>query len=312
VLISTIEEAVGAQPWRKKKLHELKCDLPGCQTLWLVPYRGNRPEDKLDFCCVEHKYDARRRGEIFDTKLKELSLKKWGVPSASCLEENQKKRAQTKEERWGDRNYNNRQKAEQTCQERMGCKNPSQSDNVKEKIRRSMVDRWGVESPIQHNQIRDKIKKTMLDRWGAPHAWCTPENRERNKSKEIRNKIHRTMKARGRYGKSKVEDQLYYDLCELYSPANVERQASLNGWSIDFKVNDVYVQLDGVYWHGLDRSLEELRASQNARDKVILGTRSRDSEQNEWCQKMGIRLVRVTDAEYSARGVASIVDKIER
>lgn len=34
--------------------------------------------------------------------------------------------------------------------------------------------------------------------------------------------------------------------------------------------------------------------------------------QNEWCQKMGIRLVRVTDTEYSTRDVAAIVDKIER
>lgn len=312
MVLRVLDVPVASQPWRTKRLLEIACDLPGCEVTRIVPYRSRRSIDKLDFCGPDHRHAARRRGGPLDRKLRSKSLERWGVESPNSLDEAKRMSARTKRQRWADENYNNRAQAAKTCQERMGCENPAQSDPVKEKIRQSMLERWGVEVPSQSPAIRQKIESTMLDRWGVPHAWCIPEHRERNKSKEVRDKIHRTMKARGRYGKSQIEDRLYRDLCELYGPDRVERQAMLNGWCIDFKVKDVYVQLDGVYWHGLDRPLEELRASQNARDKVILGTRSRDSEQNEWCQKMGIRLVRVTDSEYSSHGVASIVDEIER
>jgi hypothetical protein len=133
VLIGVTEETVSAQPWRKKKLHRLSCDLTGCNAIWEVPYRGNRPENKLDFCCPEHKYASRRCGEKFDQKLKELSLKKWGVESPNCLEEVKLKASQTKEERWGDRNFNNRQQAEKTCLAKFGNKNPAKSETTKEK-----------------------------------------------------------------------------------------------------------------------------------------------------------------------------------
>lgn len=118
MLVSVIEEPVPSQPWRKKKFHEVRCDLSGCERTWRVPYRGNRAEDKLDFCCLEHKNSARCLGESFDKKLKELSQRRWGVPSTSCLDETKRKRALTKEMRWGDKNYNNREKAEKTCQKK--------------------------------------------------------------------------------------------------------------------------------------------------------------------------------------------------
>lgn len=311
MLIGITEEPVVAQPWRKKRLHELKCDLPGCENSWRVPFRDNRPEDKLDFCCSDHKYAARRRGEIFDKKLKKLSLKKWGVPSPNCLKEVQQKSSQTKEARWGDSNYNNRQKAEQTCQEKLGCSNPFQSEPVKEKIRVSMLERWGVESPIHSPEIKGKIENSLLQNWGVTHSWNKPEHRARNKSRQVREKIHQTMKARGLYGKSKIEDRMFDDLCHLYGPENVERQVSLNGWSIDFRVRGIYIQLDGAYWHGLDRTVEELMHSKNPRDKVILGTVRRDAEQNEWCCTSGTKMIRVTDREYKSAGIAVIVDKMK-
>lgn len=312
MLISITEVPVAAQPWRKKKLHKLACDLLGCGNTWEAPYRGNRAEDKLDFCCPEHKYAARRRGEKLDKKLRELSLQRWGVTSPNCRVEVKHKAAQTKEERWGDKNYNNRPGAEKTCRERMGCSNPFQSDLVKKKIKDALSESWGVTSPIRSPLIRAKIESTLLLRVGVTHTWRHPELRERLRSKEVRAKIHRTMKERGRYGKSQVEDRMYGDLCELYGPESVERQVILNGWCIDFRVREnTYIQLDGVYWHGLNRPAEALEASQSPRDRVILRTVRRDAAQNEWCRDKGIRLVRITDAEYKQQGIEAIIDRVE-
>lgn len=80
---------------------------------------------------------------------------------------------------------------------------------------------------------------------------------------------------------------------------------------MDFRVRDTYIQLDGVYWHGLDRSIEELMRSKSPRDKVILGTVRRDAEQNEWCRASGTKMIRVTDIEYKMGGIAAIVDKMK-
>ena len=310
MLVSIAEEPVSSQSWRKKKLHMLRCDLFGCENIWRVPFRGNRSEDKLDFCCADHKYASRRSGELFDKKLKDRSMKKWGVASPNCLKETKRKIAESKERKWGDKNYNNRFKSERTCQEKLGCKNPFQSDAVKEKIRTSLIENWGVTSPIRSPEIKRRIEESLIHNYGVRHAWNVPEHRARNRSKEIREKIHQTMKVRDRYGKSQIEDRMYKDLCEAFGFDSVERQATLNGWNIDFKVMDTYIQLDGEYWHGLNRPLAEIMSSENARDKIILGTFFRDAKQNEWCDSTGILMIRITDTEYMRAGIKSVMDRM--
>lgn len=174
-----------------------------------------------------------------------------------------------------------------------------------------MVENWGVTSPIHNPEIRRRIKETNKRRMGVSHNWQCPKLRQRLKSNEVKEKIHQTMKARGRYGKSLVEDKVYDDLCGFYGPESVERQVTLNGWCIDFRVKNAYIQLDGVYWHGLDRTIEELAVSKNPRDKIILGTVRRDAAQNAWCQSSGIRLIRITDTEYKRQGISGIIEAIE-
>ena len=56
----------------------------------------------------------------------------------------------TKQERYGDPNFNNRPKFKQTCQEIWGVDNPFQSEEVKEKIRETLF-LYGVEYPLQNN-----------------------------------------------------------------------------------------------------------------------------------------------------------------
>jgi len=106
------------------------------------------------------------------------------------------------------------------------------------------------------------------------------------------------MKRNGTYRKSQPEDGLHEYLVKRFG--NVERQKHVNGWPIDFYVPslDTYVQLDGVYWHGLDRPIEEIRGSSVPRDQQIVRKWETDRKQDAWFVEQGIRLMRITDVDF--------------
>lgn len=84
----------------------------------------------------------------------------------------------------------------------------------------------------------------------------------------------------------------------------VKHQKWVNGWPIDFYIPsiDTYVQFDGVYWHGLDRPIEVIRASNLVRDKAIVKKWETDRVQDAWFTSNGLRLIRVTDVQFKNEG----------
>jgi hypothetical protein len=80
---------------------------------------------------------------------------------------------------------------------------------------------------------------------------------------------------------------------------DVDRHVFINKWDIDFYIKsiDTYVQLDGVYWHGLDRPIDVITLFLHPRDKTIYNTLLRDKEQNKWFEQNDKRLIRFTDKE---------------
>lgn len=97
---------------------------------------------------------------------------------------------------------------------------------------------------------------------------------------------------------SKAEAQ-FGDLLRKHFDA-VKHQKWINGWPIDFYIPslDTYVQFDGVYWHGLDRPIEIIRASSKIRDRAIVQKWETDRVQDAWFAEAGIRLIRVTDIQF--------------
>ena len=109
------------------------------------------------------------------------------------------------------------------------------------------------------------------------------------------------MKRNGSYAKSKIEDEFYEALCAHFGKDDIERQSSVNGWPIDFfvKSRQTYVQFDGVYWHGLDRPLNMILENKSPRDRVIYGKWLTDCQQDEWFYLQNLKLVRVTDRQWT-------------
>ena len=111
------------------------------------------------------------------------------------------------------------------------------------------------------------------------------------------------MKANCTYGKSsKPEEKLYTLLCAWFDVDNVSRNVFVNSrWPIDFYIKsiDTYVQLDGIYWHGLDRPIEVIAEHRTKRDAQIHKKWLTDREQNRWFSEREMNLVRVTDAQFN-------------
>lgn len=132
------------------------------------------------------------------------------------------------------------------------------------------------------------MKNTNIDKYGTAFV---------SQIETFKQKKHCTMKTNKTYGRSLIEDFLFNLLVQCYE--NVERQVRINGWNIDFLINDknVYVQLDGIYWHGLNRPIEMIQKSQCERDQYILKVIEKDKSQNEWFKENNIHLVRLTDID---------------
>lgn len=119
-----------------------------------------------------------------------------------------------------------------------------------------------------------------------------------------------TMKDRGVFGTSAPEERLYVALAAF--DANTERQAKVGRWFMDFYVPRIgaYIQLDGEYWHGIDRPIIEI-AEAAATSPQALGIWKafcKDIRQNEWCAANGLRLIRITDKEFIALEQRGLVE----
>lgn len=149
--------------------------------------------------------------------------------------------------------------------------------------------------------IAQKVDATTFKHWGVKRGLHIPENKLRANSENACKKRHETMKRNGTFKKpSKSEVACYDALCEIFGADDVHQQVLMNErWPIDFYVVsiDTYVQEDGVYWHGLDRPIEEIALHKTKKDVNIYQKWKVDRVQDEWFEQAGKRLVRLTDLE---------------
>lgn len=205
---------------------------------------------------------------------------------------------------------------ETLCLERYGAISPLAVQEFKEKSKQTCMQKYGVHHPGAVRALIEQRKCTCLERYGKTTPLMTDDAVLVRKSVEykekhrlalskvdkvaVAKKRHETMKRNNSYGKSKVEDDLYALLCSIFGESNVNRQVTVHTWPIDFFIvsKKTYVQLDGVYWHGLDRPLSEIVKYKNKRDIVIHGKMLTDERQNVWFAQNNMKLLRITDQQF--------------
>lgn len=190
-------------------------------------------------------------------------------------------------------------KTKNTLRARYGFENPTQVRQFVEKRQVTWSSLYGVDHPFKTVEIREKQMSTMVTRYGVVHAMLDPL---------IVQKRHNTLKKRQWYTRqrSKVEDRFFVALASMHLV--VERDKEVDGKAIDFYLPclDVYVQFDGVYWHGLDRPIEEIAEHRSRQDVTIHSTFLRDRAQDAWFAKRSMKLIRVTDLEFKIDAIACL------
>ena len=154
---------------------------------------------------------------------------------------------------------------------------------ISEKVNSTTFKHYGFKRVFQDTQ---RLKKILMERYGVEHALRIPG---------VWQKSHETRKLNGSYNESKVERSFYDALVE--TGVTVEKQINVFDKPIDMKMNDIFIQIDGVYWHGLDRDINVIKDSIKLRDQVIYKKWLRDRKQNEQFKHAGLTLVRLTDKE---------------
>lgn len=265
-----------------KRINVFVCDQ--CDIEYKRKYSICHIEKKVTFCSQACKKLAQRRGgiryptQLFTKKTREKAektyIERYGVPfSKIALNEGIRNKTQrTNFEKYGATSI---LKLEKSVVARRHCWKENHDKIIARRVETCM-EKYGVPIAMQHESVKSKIDQVA-------HA----------------RKCHETMKRNKTYKKSRPEDMLYEALCSIYGNDDISRQVMLRKWCIDFyiKSTHVYVQLDGVYWHGLDRNIDEIAKFHNKRDKTIYETYMRDKEQNELANSGEIKLVRFTDVE---------------
>jgi hypothetical protein len=225
---------------------------------------------------------------------------------------------------FGCESHNSAQSVKETkrniCKEKYGVENPFQVEAIKNDIRLSLLQKFGVEYTSQVPESRIKARETSLKHWGFENPRQSPIIKEKSRQTCFERygednswkKQHETKKRLKIYSKSKVEDLLYESLIQKFGCDDVERQVLIShenrSWAIDFYIKSIntYVQMDGVYWHGLDRPLEVIKESQGPRDKSIYQVWHNDCYQDKWFHEHNMKLIRITDKDFYKIGIVGI------
>ena len=181
-----------------------------------------------------------------------------------------------------------RQKIKLTCIDRYDTEFASQSQEAKEATKISCFERFGVENQMQNDTIKEKVKITNIARYGVSSFLHTPE---------VRKKVRQI----NGVGISKKETAFFERLIQIFK--KVDRHVNITVGSsrreIDYYIHDIdcYVSYNGIYWHGKNKSDEELIMTKSSQSEGIRRTKRYDAELVEWANKNMKRFIVIWEGE---------------
>ncbi len=189
-----------------------------------------------------------------------------------------------------------------------GTKCTIHNPKIHEKMLESNILKYGVQHPLQNEDVKKSFFDSFFDKHGVTNPYQMPHNIKKCRLPETRKKIskpgsfekqYQTKQKNGTLVKSLIEDKLFIFLCNSFQ--KVERQILISGhrWLIDFYIvdNNTYIQLDGKYWHGLDRPVEVIQQFKSPRDVNIFKKILTDNKQNIEFTQSSKKLLRITDID---------------
>ena len=149
-------------------------------------------------------------GAMDHKKMKAVYMELYGVDHIMKFPGTVEKVNKTKKARYGDENYNNREKAKKTSLDKLGVDHHMKDNKSKEKFRDSMNENYGVSYAMQseelrkihedslyknhgvrHNsqisEVKENKKKTMNENYGVSYAMQSEELRKRHEDSLYKN-----------------------------------------------------------------------------------------------------------------------------
>jgi hypothetical protein len=192
-----------------------------------------------------------------------------------------------------------RLKTENTMIEKYGKAYFCDTDTFKEQQKEFLLENYGVTNRLQIPENIEKIKQTNLERYGRETYAGSEDHQSKIDHKEIAQKAWATKIKNGTCSKSGPEDFLFDLLVENFGIENVQRQIPMIRQWIDLYVIPLglYIQVDGVYWHGLNRDIEIIKKQATRQDKKIYKQILRDEKLNNYMKESKMKLFRITDTQ---------------
>lgn len=168
------------------------------------------------------------------------------------------------------------------------------------KYKATNLERYGVESPNQSVIVKQRKTETYQKLYGVknPLSNGSKFRKRENLVRAGQLGYRATTKNSNSWILSKPEKNLIEYLRTRFKCVEQQVRIDISDtkfYLIDAYVSDIdtYVQLDGEFWHGLDKPYNELH--EIARKRF-----DRDRQQDEWFRAHGKKLVRITDKEFLA------------
>ena len=210
---------------------------------------------------------------------------------------------------YGDKNFNNRAKAKQTCLKNLGCENPSQSIEVKRKKEMTCKKHHGCSSYLQSIECKEKLKRKIFNEYGVECFFKSQGFKElvadeifqrKRKLKE-----HATKKRNHSFNTSRVEDQAFEMLRFIFPKLQRQHFSSEYPFHCDFYdpcQPNVRYEFQGSWTHGKHAFDEKDLEDQLQLMKMLAkGTKyylnaiqiwiTRDPYKREVAKKNGVQLV---------------------
>lgn len=183
--------------------------------------------------------------------------------------------------KYGEDHYSKTQeykdKIRKTCIAKYGVEHFTQTSEYKEKYKKSLKDKYGVENQFQREDIKQKSKKTNLEKYNSEYVLNNPEIKQKSYETKVKNGSIKLYNGKNlteiskelnitpsavidrikKHGTKKIFNKKHESYLEKIFINNIldknnieyEKQFNINGKIADFKIGNLLIECDGLYWH---------------------------------------------------------------
>lgn len=207
---------------------------------------------------------------------------------------------QTKLRRHGDENYNNTEKATNTCLERYGVDNPMKCDKFKMKSKETCLMKYGSEyyfsseeALSRRKEFSEKRKTTNTTEYGYPYATQNPDVKKRLSETVMREYGVPWSCLREEAHHRKLESNESMKFAKLLEDRGIEysKEFRIEDRTFDFKVGNTLIEINPSITHNINYN----PFNRNGSKKNLVSDKLYHKKKSELASRNGFHCIHVWD-----------------